>query len=109
MSGKSGVGGCPLNARNFNFSARVALDSAKEKLKFGYSGGLFAQTKSKKKVEKEVTNPLANLFAIQRRFLRNDLTFFIINVVISKTYIKWSVKKNIKGKDSLFTIYCSCF
>ncbi len=29
-SGKSGVGGCPLNARNFNFSARVAMDSAKE-------------------------------------------------------------------------------
>ncbi len=56
-SGKSGVGGCPLNARNFNFSARVALGSAKEKLKFGFSGGLFAllfaQTKSKKKVEKK--------------------------------------------------------
>ena len=53
-SGKSGVGGCPLNARNFNFSARVAVGSAKEKLKFGFSGGLFAllfaQTKSKKKV-----------------------------------------------------------
>jgi hypothetical protein len=50
---KSGVGGCPLNARNFNFSARVALGSAREKLKFGFSGGLFAllfaQTKSKKK------------------------------------------------------------
>ena len=56
-SGKSGVGGCPLNARNFNFSARVAMGSAKEKLKFGFSGGLFAllfaQTKSKKKVEKK--------------------------------------------------------
>jgi hypothetical protein len=48
------VGGCPLNARNFNFSAQVALGSAREKLKFGFSGGLFAllfaQTKSKKKV-----------------------------------------------------------
>jgi hypothetical protein len=47
------VGGCPLNARNFNFSAQVAMGSAKEKLKFGFSGGLFAllfaQTKSKKK------------------------------------------------------------
>jgi hypothetical protein len=46
---KSGVGGCPLNARNFNFLARVAVGSAKKKLKFGFSGGLFAQTKSKKK------------------------------------------------------------
>jgi hypothetical protein len=38
---------------------------ARKKLKFGFSGGffalLFAQTKSKKKVEKEVTYPLANL------------------------------------------------
>ena len=52
MCRQSGVGGCPLNARNFNFSARVAVGSAKEKLKFGFSGGLFAllfaQTKSKK-------------------------------------------------------------
>ncbi len=39
------MGGCPLNARNFNFLARVALGSAKEKLKFGFSGGLFALLK----------------------------------------------------------------
>ena len=45
------MGGCPLNARNFNFSARVAVGSAKEKLKFGFSGGIFTQTKSKKKFE----------------------------------------------------------
>ena len=51
------MGGCQLNARNFNFSARVALGSAREKLKFGFSGGLFAllfaQTKSKKKYKKK--------------------------------------------------------
>ncbi len=51
------MGGCPLNARNFNFSARVALGCAKEKLKFGFSGGLFAllfaQTKSKKSIKKK--------------------------------------------------------
>jgi hypothetical protein len=35
--------------------------------------------------------PLANLVAIQGRFLGNDLTFFVINIAINKTYIKWSV------------------
>jgi hypothetical protein len=33
------------------FLAQVAMQSAKEKLKFGFSGGIFAQTKSKKKFE----------------------------------------------------------
>jgi hypothetical protein len=39
------------------FLAQVAMQSAKEKLKFGFSGGLFAllfaQTKSKKKYKKK--------------------------------------------------------
>jgi hypothetical protein len=96
------VGGCPLNARNFNFSARVALGCAKEKLKFGFSGGLFAllfpKQKVKRKYKKEMTYPLANLVANERRFLRNDFTFFVINIGISKTYINWSVKTPTKGK-----------
>ncbi len=45
------MGGCLLNARNFNFLAQVAMESANEKLKFGFSGGIFAKTKSKKKFE----------------------------------------------------------
>ena len=43
--------------------------------------------------------PLANLFAKERRFLGNDLTFFVINITINKTYIKWSVKTPTKGKE----------
>jgi hypothetical protein len=45
-----------------------------------------------------MTYPLANLVAIQGRFLRNDLTFLVINFGINKTYIKWSVKTPTKSK-----------
>jgi hypothetical protein len=38
------------------------------------------------------------MVAKQRRFLRNDLIFFVTNIAINKTYIKWSVKTPTKGK-----------
>ncbi len=51
-----------------------------------------------KSMKKKMTYPLANLVALQRRFLLNDFNFFVINIAIKKTYIKWSVKTLTKGK-----------
>jgi hypothetical protein len=45
-----------------------------------------------------MTYLLANLVAIQRRFLRNDLTFFVINIAIKKTDKKIRWKHRPKAK-----------
>jgi hypothetical protein len=57
-------------------------------------------------MKKKMIYPLANLVAIPGRFLRNDLTFFVINFGINKTYIKWSVKTLTIGKKKERKKWC---